>query len=325
MIVPLLVFAQIGTVQFTTRVSPDTVYVGQQVSYDAVTLVDDVARVRLRANPEFTPADIAGVTIYDFPFDTASISSVTVDGARYRRYVYHRAMFPLTPGQYDIPASTLRYSLPDGEDYFSPVRPYTLQSPATSFVAVPLPVSGRPLEFGGAVGSFTDTLTTDGSHARVGDTFVLTFRVAGIGNLKLLTRPTLDIPWASVVPSNERMTWDSTGTYVRGSKEFDWVVTPKVAGDLVIPPVRYDFFNPATRRYEAAVTPSIPLAVAAAGSTPPVQAAPRDTIGDSPFPMLARIARDNALGIAIAATLLALVCAAIYALLRRRGDTADED
>jgi len=73
-IVALLLFAQVGVVQFQTQVSPDTVYAGQQVNYDAVTLVDDVARRRLRANPVFTPADVAGVTIYDFPFDTSSIS-----------------------------------------------------------------------------------------------------------------------------------------------------------------------------------------------------------------------------------------------------------
>lgn len=327
MIVPLLiaVFAQVGAVQFSTRVSPDTVYVGQQVSYDATTLVDDAARARLRANPEFTPSEVAGATIYDFPFDTTSVATVTVDGARYRQYVYHRAMFPLTPGVYQVPSSTLRYALPDGEDYFSPPRTYTVQSAPISFVALPLPLAGRPIGFGGAVGEFKDTLRTDGSNPRVGDTFMVTVRVAGIGNLKLLPRPTLDVPWASVVAGDERVTWDSSATFVRGAKEFDWIVTPKIAGDLSLPPVRYDFFNPTTRRYEVAVTPSVSLTVAPVGAAAAVPAAPRDTIGDSPFPMLAQLARDNALAIAIGASLLALVAGAIYAITRRRPGSPEDE
>ncbi len=226
-IAALLLFAQVGIVQFETRVTPDTVYVGQQVSYDAVTLVDDVARARLRANPEFTPADVTGVTVYDFPFDTAAISNVVVNGVHFRRYVYHRALFALTPGSYSVGPATLSYSLPESGDYFSQPRAYSLQSAPATFVALPLPESGRPIGFSGAVGELKDTLWTDGSPPKVGDTFVVTMRIAGLGNLKMLPRPQLQIDWATTIDGPERVLWDSSGTTVRGAKEFDWVVTPQ--------------------------------------------------------------------------------------------------
>jgi hypothetical protein len=325
-IVALLLFAQVGVVQFQTRVSPDTVYAGQQVNYDAVTLVDDVARRRLRKNPVFTPADVSGVTVYDFPFDTASISTVTVGGSQYRRYAYHRAMFPLLPGTYTVPAATLQYALPDGDDYFSPQRTYTTNSEAAEFTAIPLPSAGRPVGFIGAVGEFRDTLRTDGSAARVGDPFTLTLRVSGVGNLRLLVRPTLDIDWATVLPGEERVFWDSAGTVVRGAKEFDWVVTPKIAGSMVLPSVRYDFFNPTARQYAFAATPAIRIAVApssapVADTTP----TPRDTIGDSPFPVLARLARNNSLVIAIGASAIAIILFGILLISRRRGTSGEDE
>ncbi len=69
-------------------------------------------------------------------------------------------------------------------------------------------------------------------------------RLSGTGNLKLLPRPALQVDWASIVAGAERIAWDSSGTVVRGSKEFDWIVTPRIAGELALPSVRYDFFNP---------------------------------------------------------------------------------
>jgi hypothetical protein len=321
----LLLFAQIGVVQFNTQISPETVYVGQQVNYDAVTLVDETARRRLRANPLFTPADVGGVTVYDFPFDTSAITDVTVNGSRFRRYAYHRALFPLLPGNYSVPPATLQYSLPDGDDYFSPPRAFSTTSAASSFTAIALPASGRPVGFVETVGEFRDTLKTDGSNPRIGDQFTLTMRVSGVGNLRLLARPPLQIDWATIVPGDERVFWDSAGAVVRGAKEFDWLVTPKIAGDMVLPVVRYDYFNPTTRKYEVALTPSIPLLVSQAnGPVADTTAVPRDTIGDTPFPVMMRFARTNAFVIALAAAAIAAIFLVVF-LTRRRGDSTRDD
>ncbi len=327
MITALLMFAQIGAVQFQTRAIPDTVYVGQQVTYDAVTLVDDATRVRLHANPEYTPSPVAGVTVYDFPFDTAAISDVLQNGTHLRRYLYRRALFPLSAGSYVIPPATLRYTVPESDGYLSHSRVAVLQSAADTFVALALPAAGRPIGFSGAVGELRDTIWTDGTPPRAGDTFVVTVRVSGIGNLNLLPRPALKVDWAALVPGAERLAWDSTGTVVRGSKEFDWIATPRVIGELSIPAVRYDYFNPTTRRYEAATTSLLPLTVAAAaGLTADSIPMVRDTIGDSPFPMLVRLARENALIVAIAASaLLILLLIGVAIARRRRGRPSRSD
>jgi len=58
------------------------------------------------------------------------------------------------------------------------------------------------------------------------------------------------------VKGDERVRVDTTARRIAGSKEFDWLLTPKVAGELDLPPIRYGYFNPETRRYEVASTGS---------------------------------------------------------------------
>lgn len=309
---------QQGTVAFDARVRPETVYVGQQVTYEATTLVDDAARARLRENPVYTPGEVRGATVYDFPFDLASVRDSVVGGTRYRVFTYRRALFPLTPGSYEVPGATLRYTAYAEADYGRPRQVLLTVAPAR-FLAVPLPRAGQPVGFNGVVGVFRDSLWTDGSPLRVGDPFTVTVRVAGVGNLDLLPRPDLSIAWATVTPAVERVAWDSAGTVVRGATEFDWVVTPRISGELVIPEVTYPYFDPSTARYDAAQTAPMRVVVAAAGAAAPV-AVPRDTIGETPFPVLIALARRHALAVAIAATAVVLLAAVAIVVGRRSGD-----
>jgi hypothetical protein len=87
--------------------------------------------------------------------------------------------------------------------------------------------------------------------------------VAGEGNVKLFPRPSVRVPWATLVPGEERVSVDTSAQRVRGHKEFDWVLTPRVAGELDLPPVQYSFFNPETRHYEVTSTSPEHLRVSA--------------------------------------------------------------
>jgi mannose/fructose-specific phosphotransferase system component IIA len=53
-------------------------------------------------------------------------------------------------------------------------------------------------------------------------------------------------------------------------------------------------------------------------------AAPRDTIGDTPFPVMMRLARANSLAIAVVASVIALILLAVL-LFRRRGGSSSDD
>jgi tetratricopeptide (TPR) repeat protein len=67
------------------------------------------------------------------------------------------------------------------------------------------------------------------------------------------------------VSGEERVEIDSSALLVRGAKEFDWIVTPRIAGDQQVPVVRYPYFDPYAERYE--LTGSTPLPVHVAPGT----------------------------------------------------------
>jgi hypothetical protein len=62
----------------------------------------------------------------------------------------------------------------------------------------------------------------------------------------------------------ERVEVDTTRDRVSGAKEFDWLLTPRVAGHEEIPAIRYPYFDPERASYELALTSTIGLDVAPA-------------------------------------------------------------
>src|SRR5262249_23686130 len=129
-----------------------------------------------------------------------------------------------------------------------------LRSEAVDFVAIEPPTAGRPAEWAGAVGQWRAIARVDTARGRAGEPFVLTIRIEGQGNVTLLPRPRISVPWATVVNADERVRLDSTPALLGGWKEFDWLVTPNGAGAQRVPLQRFAFFNPRSRTYEYAAT-----------------------------------------------------------------------
>ncbi len=250
-----------GGVDFHALVSPETVYVGQQATYQLGVFIDQETRGRLRRNPEFIPPESRAMLAYDLP-DPGGSLSVNRDGRSYEVHVFRRALFPLTPGRYTINPARLAYTLPQGQSFFSREESFSLRSEQVTLVAIDAPAAGRPAGWTGAVGVWRATSRVDTARDRAGDPLVLTLRIEGTGNVALLPRPLLTIPWATVVAANERVKIDSTPSALRGSKEFDWLVTPRVSGAQRVPAIRFSYFNPFTRRYEDALSEPFTIQVA---------------------------------------------------------------
>jgi hypothetical protein len=281
-------------VDFHARVTPETVFVGQQATYQLGVFLDEGSRQRLRRNPEFLPPESRSMLAYDLPDRTGALS-VTIDGRPHEVHVFRRALFPLTPGRYEIPPARLTYVLPQSPSFFSREETFTLRSESVTLVAVDPPAAARPADWAGAVGVWRAGARIDSVRGRAGDPLVLTLRIEGQGNVTLLPRPALSIPWASVVAADERARLDSTPAALRGAKEFDWLVTPGASGAQQVPAIRFIYFNPFARRYEVARSEPFTVRVAPGGvvalenAEVPAGAAPlplRAAIGDeSPLPL----------------------------------------
>ena len=240
----------------------ETVYVGQQATYEVAVFLNQVTRDRLRRNPTFYPPEMQAMLAYDLPPSAQGFRQRSGSQC-FDALVYRRAVFPLVPGRIVIPPAQLVYSTAlSTTSLFSREESHELQTDSVSIVAVDPPREGRPAEYSGAVGSVRLESRVDSVASRVGDPMLFTVRVAGTGNVKLFPRPTVRIPWAGLVAADERVSVDSTSARIGGVKEFDWVLTPRIAGEFDVPPVRYGYFDPSRRRYAVAVAPGDRLRVA---------------------------------------------------------------
>ena len=238
-------------VQVRALVQPETVYVGQQATYQVAAFFARSVRDRVR-RPEFFAPEMRGMLAYESPSDLPAYT-ISSRGKSFEAFVYQRAIFPVTAGRFTIPSARLTYALPLTPSFFSRDESYEARSDSIVVVAIEPPIAGRPPEYQGAVGELTIAADLDTTQARVGDPLLLRVRVEGIGNVKLLPRPSLRVPWATVVPADERVTVSTNRDTVRGAKEFDWVLTPTRPGMRTLPPVRYWYFDPWTESYRMAV------------------------------------------------------------------------
>ena len=239
----------------------DTLYVGQQVDYVVDVQLNESARQRLRRNPTFFPPEMPGVLAYDL----APPAALTRVGRRcFETLSYRRALFPLFAGRTAIAPASLTYSLPLSTSFFSREESFELRTDSVHFLALDVPVIGRQPDFGGAVGSLAATARVSAPRGRMGDPVVLTLRLEGNGNVKLWPRPPLRLGWAAISNGGERVTVDTSMSLVKGSKEFDWLLTPRQPGQQIIPSIVYPYFDPQRRSYADTHAPSLSLDIAAA-------------------------------------------------------------
>ena len=232
-------------------------FVGQQVDYVVDVFLNQAAREHMRRSPTFFPPDMPSVLAYDL-----APAAPTGTSECFETLTYRRALFPLFPGPVTIPPATLTYSLPLSSSFFAREENHEVHTEPVQLTAVEPPASGRPAGYAGAVGAVALTASLAAPSGRMGDPIVLTVRLRGVGNVKLLPRPTIEVPWASVALGDERVTVDTSSALVRGAKEFEWLLTPRQGGRLTVPGIRYPFFDPARAAYDVALAPEIPLDVA---------------------------------------------------------------
>ena len=139
-------------VNFHAMIVPDTVYVGQQATYQVGVFIDDQLRVRLRRNPEFVPPDPQGMLAYELTSAPPDPSTRRVGHHVFEVHVFERALFPLAPGRYEVPSALLAYSLPLSLSFFSREENHTLMAESLAVVVRPPPAEGRPADYLGAVG-----------------------------------------------------------------------------------------------------------------------------------------------------------------------------
>jgi BatD DUF11 like domain len=247
-----------------------TLFVGETIPVELKLYVDTRVHWQLAEMPVVTAE---GLALQKMPEphkveDTVKRS----DGREYDVVTFHTAVTPTKAGKIPLGPAELVYlaQIPRarrggssffdmfdqgmmGDPFFSQTQKMKATAKPVELTVNPLPVSGRPVDFAGAVGNFD--LSAEGSPKRVkmGDPVTMKIKVSGQGNFDRVTSPVLkdSTGWRSYPPSNTFHADDDIAT--RGAKTFEMAVIPEVR-KTEMPVFQFSYFDPIAGKYVTRVS-----------------------------------------------------------------------
>ena len=144
----------------------------------------------------------------------------------------------------------------------------TLESAPEAVKVLPLPLTNRPADFGGAVGAFEAEASATPGKVNVGDPVTLKLTISGVGNFDRVASDMLpaDSNWKTYSPKSHFDALDSAG--FQGTKTFEQPIIPNNGSITSVPSLSFSYFDPGKREYETLTTPPISISVSGTAATP---------------------------------------------------------
>ena len=242
-------------------------YVGEQflLTYKVFTQIDLMEVPAPQQLPAYT-----GFWVEEIPIDPrATARRVTRDGAAWLEItMMKKVLFPTASGRLTIEETAfgmpvkIRSRDPFEGLFFTPTKTLFRQSQPITVTVKPLPDSGRPGSFSGAVGRYKLTAGLDRGDAQVSDAVGLKITVEGEGNIRLAGPPVLPplSDFRSYEPKVEEKK-SFSGERLHGKRTWEYVLTPLAVGAQSIAPIRFSWFDPAKGTYVEAASVPLPIVV----------------------------------------------------------------
>lgn len=153
------------------------------------------------------------------------------------------------------------FNIPQMFDSYQNVKK-TIRSNSLAINVRPLPLTDKPTDFNGAVGSFSLHAEIDKTQLPANDAATLKFTINGKGNLNLIDKLTVDFPpdFETYDPKiNDKITSNASG--VSGSRTFEYLIIPRNAGVFKIKPITFSYFDLTKQKYVSLTSPEFVLKV----------------------------------------------------------------
>ena len=227
--------------------------VGQQITY----MFRFYRAINLLSQPSLIWPDFAGFLSFELSPDSQHYQQAA--GREYLVTEVRRALFPTVEGVVSIAPATL--TIPGGLLYDT-VR---LQTNTVPVDVQSLP-EGAPVDFAGYVGQFEIEAWLEPFEGRVNEVVTLSVRVFGKGNVGGILDPTEEAidelqSWRAFDPQVTLDVWQDGDSTV-GEKLFARPLLPQIEGELTIPPIGLDYYDPELGTYRRAETSELAISIA---------------------------------------------------------------
>ncbi len=209
--------------------------------------------------------ELESPTYGDFWSSKINIGRIQVDprgqykGEPYNEVVWQKVvLYPQKSGKLTIEPLTLnlQLSVPSNRrDLFGrrilKQGQKTITSGRRTLNVKPLPTSGQPENFTGAVGQFDFDVILSKDALKASESFQAKIKVSGKGNLNLFQLPGINVPNTLEVYEPERKeTIKTTLSGTEGTVEENYTIVPQYQGKYPIPPVAFSYFDPKAKNYK---------------------------------------------------------------------------
>jgi hypothetical protein len=195
----------------------------------------------------------------DIPVTTYNVKNGTYQGKSYRYVILKRVvLYPQKSGSLEIEPLSLDVTLEvptNRRDFFGgPIYTQTNKTVSAgnrTITVKPLPSSGRPKDFGGAVGDFEFSVSTSKKSLKASESLQAIVAVSGSGNLKLFQLPEPEMPGSLEVYEpefNENVRTNLSG--MQGKVSNNYTVVPSSKGKYPIPSITFSYFDPSSETYK---------------------------------------------------------------------------
>ncbi|HEV3223443.1 MAG TPA: BatD family protein [Puia sp.] len=137
-----------------------------------------------------------------------------------------------------------------------------LNSKPVTIHVKPLPETGKPTDFNGAVGKYSIQASLDTKEVDTGDAANLSVIVKGSGNLPVINAPAVN--WPPDMESydvNSKENIDKTIAPLSGSKTYTYSFIAAKVGKYTLPPIKLSYFDPSSRMYKTVETDPLSIQV----------------------------------------------------------------
>ena len=200
----------------------------------------------------------------DFWSKNINIKNLTVENGTYKgepyRYVILRktVLYPQKIGELSIEPLVLDITVQtpsNRRDFFGQILNNTINKTVSAgklkINVKPLPDTGKPNNFSGAVGKFDLLVTTSKKELLLSEAFQLNLEIKGNGNFNLFSFPSINLPQSLEVYEPERLEKLITNFKgIRGSIKDQYTVVPSSPGKYSIPKISFNYFDPNDSKYK---------------------------------------------------------------------------